>query len=126
MDFFIQKNSTLPKLKCKFYISDETNYESFSNLIKTANATFSLKDVSNNSYKIANKPATIESKFIGDNEFSDLYEYFLVYNFDAHNTNKTGTFIGEFNITFNSNPCDNLIVPIKENLYIHIQDSFTN
>lgn len=126
MDFYIQKNSTLPRLKVKFFVSDETNYESFSDLIKTASVTFSMKNLSNNKYVASNSPASIVSKSIGDDIFSNLYEYFIVYEFQLKDTKNTGSYIGEFNITFNNNSCDNLIVPIQQRLYIYVQDSFSN
>jgi hypothetical protein len=126
MDFYINKNSTLPHLKVKIFSSDVTDYESFNKLIKTARVTFSMKNLSNNVYKIAAKPCSIVAKNVGVDEFSDVMEYYIVYEWSGNDTKNTGSYIGEFNITFKNNTCDNLVVPIKEKLYVFIGDSFAN
>lgn len=123
MDFYINKNSTLPHLKVKIFSSDNTEFETLSKVIKTAKATFSLKSLNNNVYKIASKPCQIVARHVGVDSFSDIYEYYIVYEWSGKDTNTTGSFIGEFNITFKDNICENLVVPIREKLYVIIQDS---
>ena len=123
MDFYINRGSSLPHIKVKIFTGDEIDYESFNKLIKTARATFSMKNLSNNVYKIAGKPCDIIAKHVGTDSFSDIYEYYIVYEFSKTDTSKTGSYIGEFNIIFKNQPCSNLIVPIREELFVHVQDS---
>jgi hypothetical protein len=123
MDFYINKNSTLPHLKVKIQTTDSTNYEDLTKLIKTAKVTFSMKNLANNVYKIASRNADIVVRHVGVDEFSDIMEYYIVYEWTGKDTNTTGSYIGEFNITFKNNVCENLVVPIREPLYIFIQDS---
>lgn len=123
MDFYINRGSTLPHLKVKIFSTDNTEFETLSKVIKTAKVTFSLKNITNNVYKIASKNCEVVAKHVGVDSFSDIYEYYIVYEFSKKDTNTTGTYIGEFNITFKDNICSTLIVPIKEDLFIHIMDS---
>lgn len=124
MDFYINKNSSLPHLKVKIFTGNEIDFESYNKLIKTAKVTFSMKNLSNNVYKIAGKPCDIIAKHVGVDSFSDIYEYYIVYEWSSKDTSKTGTYIAEFNITFKNQPCESLIVPIREELFIHVMDSF--
>mgnify|MGYP000905278963 CR=1 FL=1 len=114
MDFYINKNSTLPHLKVKIQTTDLTSYEDFNKLIKTAKVTFSMKNLANNVYKIASKPCQVVAKHVGIDSFSDIYEYYIVYEWSGNDTKNTGSFIGEFNITFKNQPCESLVLPIKE------------
>lgn len=124
MDFFINKNSTLPILKMKLITDDEIDYQSFNELLKNCAITFSMVNTENNTYKIANKEGLL---IINENpnKFSNQHEFYIGYNWGDNDTNKTGTFIGEFKIDFIDAQCKTLIVPIKEKLYIHIEDSIT-
>jgi hypothetical protein len=126
MDFYINKNSTLPHLKVKIFSSNEGEYETLTKLIKTAKVTFSMKNLTNNVYKIASKNCEVVAKHVGVDSFSDIYEHYIVYEWSGKDTNTTGSYIGEFNITFKNQSCENLVVPIREPLYIFIQDSFAN
>jgi hypothetical protein len=124
MDFYINKNSTLPHLKVKIQTTDLTSYEDFNKLIKTAKVTFSMKNLANNVYKIASKNCEVVAKHVGIDSFSDIYEYYIVYEWSGNDTKNTGSYIAEFNITFKNQPCESLIVPIREELFIHVMDSF--
>lgn len=107
-------------------IEDGTlDYKKFSEKIQNAAITFSMVSVDNKVYKIANKEADIEINEILTKDNGVFYEYFIVYSFTERDTNKVGSYIGEFKIDFFDPECGSLIVPIKEKLYIHIQDSIT-
>lgn len=125
MDFFIAKNSTLPILKMKLYSDGVLDYQKFNDLLTNAVATFSMINIDNGVYKIANCEAEIIVNTI-ENTNDVRYEYFIVYNWTEKNSNSVGSYLGEFKIDFfGENECHSLIVPIKEKLYIHVQDSIT-
>lgn len=107
-------------------IEDGTlDYQKFSKKIENATITFSMVSIDGKIYKIANKSGSIEINEIITNENELFYEYYIVYNFTEKDTNKVGSYIGEFKIDFFGEACGTLIVPIKEKLYIHVQDSIT-
>lgn len=118
MDFFIQKNATLPVLKMKLMANTDYDYEKFNEMVSNCAITFSMVDVNNKTYKIANKAGKL---VVMDNKNNDLVkEYYVTYVFTEKDTNKTGSFLGEFKFDFFGEYCGTLIVPIKEKLYIHI------
>lgn len=51
-------------------------------------------------------------------------EYYLGYEFDLKDTNVAGVFKAEFKVDFLDNG-ESLIVPIREDLYVTVLDSFT-
>lgn len=125
MDFFILKDSTLPTLKMKLITDSDLDYNKFNEMIETSVITFSMVDVNNKTFKIANKSANIIVK-----EYEDLskgIEYYLEYRWSGKDTSKTGSYLGEFKIDFveNGSICNTIKVPIKEKLFIHINDSIT-
>lgn len=126
MVFSIRQNSTLPKLKMKLFRDGRNDYKNFENLLENCVITFAMKDEVTGIYKIANKEATIELKKPCSTDIFDK-EYYIVYNFTQSDTDRPGIYIGEFKITFldeQLQPNGDLIVPIYEQLYIHVLDSF--
>ncbi len=109
-------------------ISDtDLDYKKFNEMLETAVVTFSMVSLDNKTFKIANSAAEIVSQEIDLGPINSLPEkvYYISYPWSTKDTNKTGSFIGEFKIDFLDPNCGSLIVPIKEKLYIHIQDSIT-
>jgi hypothetical protein len=51
-------------------------------------------------------------------------EYYLGYEFTEKDTNKVGTYKAEFRISFLDTGVS-LVVPIREDLYVNVLDSFT-
>jgi hypothetical protein len=123
MDFFIQKNATLPLLKMRLNANTDYIHEKFNEMLSNCAITFSMVDVSNKSYKIANKAGNLVVLENPNNPM--IKEYYVTYAFNEKDTNKTGSFLGEFKFDFFGEYCGTLICPIKEKLYIHIQDSIT-
>lgn len=125
MDFFINRNSTLPRVKMKLILDGDVDYKKFNEMLESATATFSMVSTDDKTLKISNKEAEIivVEKDISKNRTFD--EYYIAYNWVDRDVNKTGNFIGEFKIDFFEPYCGSLIVPIKEKLYIYIQDSIT-
>lgn len=128
MNFFIRKNSTLPILKMRLIKDGRNDFHKFWEMMENSAITFSMKNTKNGVYKVANVPGTIIKK---EDFTSNLEaEYYIAYNFQPEDTNEVGVFTGEFNIIFfdtnqNNLETGNLKVPIQEELYIHVLDSFT-
>lgn len=128
MNFFIRKNSTLPILKMKLVQDGRNDFRHFWRMMENSTITFSMKNSKNGVYKVANEAGfLIAAPSINGNADQG---YFIGYQFNTEDTNETGVFMGEFNITFldmenNNSEIGDLKVPIREDLYIHILDSFT-
>jgi hypothetical protein len=125
MIFTIRQNSKLPSLRMKLYRDGRNDYNRFDDLLENSVITFAMKDEKTGIYKVANKEAKIILKDPCD--INSKKEYYIVYDFTTDDTNKPGVYLGQFKITF-LNDCiqtnGDLIVPIAEELYIHVIDSF--
>jgi hypothetical protein len=119
MNFYIRRNSILPNLKMKLIFDGRNDYKRFYDLLENSVVTFSMKNVNNGVYKVANKDGEIIKV---DNNGND--EWYVQYNWEVNDTNELGQFEGEFKIKF-LDDCTHIIVPIKENLYINVLTSFT-
>ncbi len=119
MEFYIKKGATLPLLKMQIVKDGRSDYHKFMDLIETSTILFSMIDADTGIPKFLSKPAGFVSKnFL--NEAAPT-EYYVYYQFTAKDTNKVGRYEGEFLLR---NEQGNLIVPLREKLYITIQDSF--
>ena len=119
MEFYIKKEATLPLLKMQIVKDGRSDYHKFMDLIETSTILFSMIDADTGIPKFLSKPAGFVSKnFL--NEAAPT-EYYVYYQFTAKDTNKPGRYEGEFLLR---NEQGNLIVPLREKLYITIQDSF--
>jgi hypothetical protein len=125
MVFSIRQNATQPILKMKLFRDGRNDYNKIDELLENASITFAMKDEATGIYKIANEAAKILLK---DPCATDLKpEYYIAYEFKPEDTNKPGIYLGEFKIVFfNKDLTTNgdLIVPISEQLYIHVLESF--
>jgi len=120
MDFFININSTLPKLTLELINDGRDNFQKFFEKVQNANIYFTMIDVISGNKKICNKKAGIElvepkSDCVGE-------QYYLVYQFSESETSKSGRYIGRFTIDF-LDGSGTLIVPIRNVLYINILDN---
>jgi hypothetical protein len=68
--------------------------------------------------KIVSAPCYIVSLILADGAPT---EYYIYYRFTSRDTNTTGRYTGQFLVKNNDG---NLIMPIREDLYINIEDSF--
>jgi hypothetical protein len=119
MEFFIKKNATLPLLKMQVVKDGRSDYHNFMDMIESSTILFSMIDVETGIPKIVSKAASFVSKtFVDPNTPT---EYYIYYPFTSRDTNKVGRYEGQFML---KNSDGNLIVPIREPLYINIQDSF--
>jgi hypothetical protein len=119
MEFFIKKGATLPVLKMQIVKDGRNDFRSFMEELENATITFSMRDEGTGVLKIASKRAYITEKFL-DNPDAPT-EYYIYYQFTTSDTAKVGRFVGEFSVTTSQGQ---LIVPIRENLYINVTDSF--
>ena len=119
MEFFIKKNAALPVLKMQVVKDGRVEYQQFMDLLETSTIAFSMVDVATGIPKIASQPAYIVEKTLLNPQAAP--EYYIYYQFTARDTNRPGRFQGEFILRTVDG---NLILPIREELYINIQDSF--
>jgi hypothetical protein len=119
MEFFINKGATLNPLKLELIQDGRNDFRKFYDQIQNANITFSMTDVITGIKRIGKKPASTSlltpSNCMGD-------QYYLVYQFSEHDTQKAGRYIAQFEITF-LDGTGTLIVPIREQLYINVLDA---
>lgn len=120
-NFNIRKNSTLPILKLKLINDGRLTYRTIYDRLENAAITFSMMD-DKGIYKVFNKQGLLIPV---DKEICpEDGEYYLGYEFDLKDVNVSGTFKAEFKIDFLDNG-ESLIVPIREDLYVTVLDSFT-
>lgn len=120
--FFIKKNSELPILQMKVVNDGRNDYKKIFDGLENAAITFSMINVESGRYKVFNKPALIIPV---EDEACGVTEYYIGYKFSSNETNMAGTFKAEFKIDFLDDGCS-IIVPIYEDLYVNIGDSFVN
>jgi hypothetical protein len=119
MEFFINKNAELPVLKLELIQDGRNDFQKFFERIQNANIYFSMSDVVTGVKKIGKKRtgvALVEpvSNCVGE-------EYYITYKFTAKDTEKAGRYIAQFTIEF-LDGSGNLIVPIREELFINVLD----
>ena len=119
MDFNIIQHSTLNPLKVELIQDGRNNYDKFFDIIQNANIYFSMVDVDDGTIKISKQPATCILKT--DMPLDSNEEYYIQYNWRPKDTSRAGTYQGQFFIKF-LDGTGTLILPIGENLYIHIID----
>lgn len=117
MDFIINKNSTLPIMKLDVIQDGRNDMSKIYELIQNSNVYFSMSELETGVKVIGKKAALIlpkESACGND-------EYYIGYKFSEKETKKPGVYVGTFTIEF-LDGSGTLIVPIREELYIHILD----
>lgn len=121
MDFFITKGATLPTLMMELINDGRSDYDNFYDMIQNADIKFSMYDAKTGVKRISMKPGKCvlkEDCCDGTEE-----EYYIAYEWDAKDTKKEGTFIGQFTIDFLDGG-GTLKVPIREELVIHIKEGY--
>jgi len=124
MEFFIRKNSIEPILKMQLVQDGRNDFKNFHEKLANSSIYFSMKDTETGIPKILNKSGGIVSK-TPTSVNSDV-EYYVYYKWQPNDVKKEGRFEGQFIIYFHEQNCSELIVPIRENLYINISDSFVS
>jgi len=118
MEFFIRKNATLPVLKMQVVQDGRTGYLNLMESLESATIYFSMINTATGIPKIVSAPCYIVSLILADGAPT---EYYIYYRFSSRDTNTPGRYTGQFLIKNNDG---NLIVPIREDLYINVEDSF--
>lgn len=119
MEFFIKKNATLPLLKMQVVRDGRSDYLNFMKTIELSAIFFSMVDVDTGIPKISSRPAGfVEKTFVDLNAET---EYYIYYQFTSKDTNSVGRYEGQFML---KNDDGVLILPIRERLYINVQESF--
>ena len=119
MEFFIKKNTSLPLLKVELTKDGVNMFTDFMDDLEKATIFFSMNDVSTGTKKIVNQRGYITAKEFVDPDTNT--EYYVYYKFRPQDTNKVGRFEGEFFISIPGKGV--LKTPIREPLFINIQDS---
>ena len=119
MEFFINKNAELNVLKLELIQDGRNDFHKFYEKIQNANIYFNMTDVVTGIKKIGRKRtgvALVEptSDCVGE-------EYYLTYKFSSRDTDRAGRYVAQFTIEF-LDGSGNLIVPIREELFINVLD----
>tara|TARA_R110000772_G_scaffold89593_1_gene185555 strand:- start:14 stop:388 length:375 start_codon:yes stop_codon:yes gene_type:complete len=119
MDFSINKNATLPILKMELIKDGRYTYREFHDMLQNSTITFCMSNIETGAKKIGRKTGLciLKSEYNGCED----EEYYIGYQFTSKETSKPGTYVGNFTITF-LDDSGTLIVPIREELYIHVLD----
>jgi hypothetical protein len=118
MEFFIKKNATLPVLKMQVVKDGRAGYQQLMEDLEVSTIFFSMIEVETGIPKIVSAPAEIVALILPEGAATEYYIYF---KFTARDTNTPGRYQGQFLI---KNDEGNLILPLREELYINVQDSF--
>lgn len=118
MEFYIKKNATLPVLKMQVVKDGRSSYMQFMESLEISNIYFTMIEVETGIPKIVSAPCEIVGIELPDGSPTEYYIYF---KFSSRDTNSTGRYQGQFLI---KNDEGSLILPIREDLYINVQESF--
>lgn len=121
MEFYIKKNATLPLLMMAVVKDGRSDYDKFMSEIEKSSLYFSMVSVENGIPKITTQPAGFVEVTKDNPDAPD--EFYVYFKFSKKNTNKVGRYEGQFLI---KNDDGNLILPIREQLFINVQESFIN
>ena len=96
MNFYIRKNSTLPKLTVEVFIDDENSFWSSNDDFSASTITFNMKSEETGFYTIINKPVSVKVK--RSTNSGPIKSYYLETQFTQKETSKLGGYISEFKI----------------------------
>ena len=118
MEFFIKQNANLPVLKMQVVKDGRAGYLELMQDLEVSTIFFTMIDVETEIPKIVSAPCEIVSLIL---PLCATPEYYIYYKFTGRDTNTPGRYVGQFLI---KNDEGNLILPIREELYINVQPSF--
>jgi hypothetical protein len=119
MEFFIKSGANLPALKMQVISDGRSDFKSVIENLDGVKVFLSMVDITTGINKIALAPCDIITETNSDGSLS----YFIYYKFTTKNTNKPGRYKIEF---FIQNAEGNLNLPIKDSLFVNVQESFVN
>ena len=123
-NFFINKGATLPTLRMEAINDGRHDFSKLNIALQAADVYFNMTNIENGIRKIANQKANVIMK--EDDGCED--KYIIEYQWKERDTKTPGLYKGEFRIVFNDTveidgktlPIGELIVPISQELHIHI------
>ena len=118
MEFFIKQNANLPVLKMQVVKDGRAGYLELMQDLEVSTIFFTMIDVETEIPKIVSAPCENVSLIL---PLGATPEYYIYYKFTGRDTNTPGRYVGQFLI---KNDEGNLILPIREELYINVQPSF--
>ena len=118
MEFYIKQGATLPVLKMQVVKDGRAGYMQFMESLEVSSIYFSMVDVETGIPKIVSAPCEIVNLILPE---GSPPEYYIYFKFTSMDTDTPGRYQGQFLI---KNDEGNLILPIREDLYINIQESF--
>ena len=121
MDFFIKQHATSPILVMKIIKDGRNDFNKLHEMLDNSCIKFAMMSMDCPSYIIANKNAGYIKKETIHPDSPE--EFLLFYRWTANDTKVPGRYLGEFRIKFYESG-EELIVPIREDLYINILPSF--
>ena len=121
MEFFIRKDSLEPVLKMQLIQDGRNDFRKFYQGLENAMLSFSMKKVDTGEYVILNKAAGIVQKTEID-PINDP-EYYIYYRWQPTDVMEVGRYQGQFLIEFLTDGTQ-LVAPVREDLFINIQESF--
>lgn len=121
MEFFIRKDSLEPVLKMQLIQDGRNDFRKFYQGLENAMLSFSMKKVDTGEYVILNKAAGIVQKTEVDP--TNEPEYYIYYRWQPTDVIEVGRYQGQFLIEFLTDGTQ-LVAPVREDLFINIQESF--
>ena len=123
-NFFINKGATLPTLRMEAINDGRHDFSKLNIALQAADVYFNMTNIENGIRKIANQKANVIMK--EDDGCED--KYIIEYQWKERDTKTPGLYKGEFRIVLNDTvevdgktlPIGELIVPISQELHIHI------
>ena len=122
MEFFINKDSTLPKLKMELVNDGRNDFRKFYEKIQNATITFTMYDVETKIKRIACSSASIEMVVANDCLNTETPTYYISFQFSELQTSRVGRYYGYYTITF-LDGTGTLIAPIRDELYINVLEN---
>lgn len=117
MEFFINKNATLPILKMELIQDGRNDFHKFFEKIQNSDIYFTMTDVITGVKKIAKKLASTELVLPTSDCTGE--QYYITYKFTARETSVGGRYVGQFEIVF-LDGTGTLIAPIREELFVNV------
>jgi hypothetical protein len=118
MDFYISKNATLPILKMQVVKDGRSDFMRFMESLEVSSIFFTMIDVYTGIPKIVAAPCEIVNINLPN---GSPEEYYIYFKFAESDTDTPGRYQGQFLIRNNEG---NLILPLREKLFINIIDGF--
>ena len=121
MEFFIRKDSLEPVLKMQLIQDGRNDFRNFYEQLGNSAISFSMKKVDTGEFIILNKAGGIVAKTQVDYEYPT--EYYIYYRWQSTDVSEAGRYQGQFTVELLGQFTE-LVVPIREDLYINIEESF--